>query len=259
MEPSSSAVSPFAKIPLPGLEPFNKGDVAKWFKSLATQFLLCRANTELDKYVALLGYLEPSLRTIVQDWVAEERKVRTVNDPFSFAQGKLILRFQPSEKERLVKLMCLRPSSGMLPSEYLKELLAVATEKHETVAREIWEDFLPEAVTAMLQTPQIQNLSLEAKAVFADGFHLANKRRSSQLDVAADTFKPQSSSNMPLSVAAVDTLTDRMNALEATLKERKKFFPAKKRVAASSARADLCWYHRRFGDQAKKCLCVKNE
>lgn len=259
-QPSSSSFSPFAKIPLPVLEPFNQQDVTKWFVSLSTQLMLCKATSELDKYIALLGYLEPTLRTIVQDWLAEESKRRHVNDPFTFTKGKLIKRFEPSEKERLVRLMGLRPASTMLPSEYLNELRVVAGPKHETVAVEIWEDYLPEAVTAMLQTPQIIPLPLDAKALFVDSFHMANQRKIANVQTTPTTEV--------LPVSAVDTLVNRLDALEVMLNDRKKPFQARQKPVSRTTNAasvkplstqSLCWYHRKFGDKAKKCECAKKD
>lgn len=258
--------SPFAKIPLPQLPPFNKDDTERWFRDLSTQLTLCKTVTEADKYIALLGYLDPQLRNLVQLWLEEEQKQRAVSHPFSFAKDRLTKRFLLSERERITRLMTAKPNEDMLPSEYLAELKRIAGDKHLSLAQEIWEDYLPESVTAMLHTTHMKTLPLESIASIVDGFFVANNRK-----------KPQAEVFPPAQVSAVDQISDRLEKLE-TLLTRKNFVPKETtfrqrnapRTEASKPpnktkpdrdakpSTELCKYHRRFGDKAYRCECPKN-
>lgn len=259
--------SPFAKIPLPQLPPFNKDDTERWFRDLSTQLTLCKTVSESDKYIALLGYLDPHLRTLVQTWLEEEQKKRTVTHPFSFAKERLTQRFQLSERERLARLMNAKPGEDILPSEYLAELKQIAGDKHMSLAQEIWEDYLPESVTAMLHTTHMKTLPLESIASIVDGFFIANRRK-----------KPSEVTQPTAQVSVVDQISNRLEKLEVFLTGKnfipreKKFRKGNKPMTETNKQCnnktepqrpaktsnELCRFHRKFGDKAFRCECPKN-
>lgn len=261
-EPPRPTPSLFGKIPLPQLRQFDKTNIEQWFRELSTQLTLCKAITEQDRYVALLGYLDSSNRTLADSWLAEAT-VEAETAPFTFLREKLLHRYRISEHERLQRMMTARPRSDTLPSEFLVELKQLAGGHHATLVREMWIKHLPHPVIALLQSPTMKDLPMDALATFADSFQATTKQ----------TAPPTTPTTMAVDVN--QTLDDRLERLEVLLTSKSfepKKPPQQKRpqqhtTSITPAAPPLppvpangvCWYHAKFGTRARKCQCPKNE
>ena len=254
----------FARLPLPKVPPFDRNNTKQWFDDLDSQFKIVRARTEADKFSGLLAYIQDvDLCKDVNSWLRAEERKRPVRNPFSFAKEKLTERFRKSLKESLGDLMRLRRGEDEMPSDFLRTLTRQAGDEHADLVKEIWEDNLPDFITAALHG--MKDVPVETLAVSADAIHRAVNRK-------------QSTVQQVHRVSEVTDFSERLQKLEVFL--TKKVFSPKPPTRTiptgrpePSARQNAehvlprsvpppsnrpCWYHRRFGSDATKCTCGKN-
>lgn len=245
----------FTRIPLPQMPQFNREDVDEWFRRLELQLQLIGAQNSMDQYKGLLSYLSGTLLMEAHQYLAEEQNQQNVANPYEFVKTKLLHRFGKSLRERMEDLMAKQPTDD-LPSVFLGTLLRYAGCNNEALAREIWEDSLPDYMTAAVHS--MRRLPVNAVAETADALHVATRKKRTVLNqVPEPVAAPQ--------VCSLNTdLADRISRLEALLKKstfKPKPQPKEKmpHVESNNSPArELCFYHRKFGDRARKCTCEKN-
>lgn len=249
-QPSLTAA--FKRIPLPLMPKFDRNDVCDWFRRLELQLALIGATTEKDKYRGLLSYLDDQLLMDTYYLALEEEKSRPVPDVYSFTKDKLIQRFRKSMREQLETLLNKRPSDDP-PSVFLATLKRHSSPENAMLVREIWEDSLPESMSSVVYT--MSSLPVEQVAKTMDVLYETTRRKQKKSQIEEHH------------VAVVEQgLAERVAALEGFL-NKKEFMPREKQKktrpstqpSTEHASENKCYYHRKFGNKARKCDCVKND
>lgn len=254
-DPSSMAKT---RLPLPKMPPMNKDDIETWFNRLNVQLRLIGATTESDKYRCLLSYLDDhQLLLDVDNIVTEEEANGPVTKPFTLAKEKLSARFKKSKRQLTEALLQERRDENTPPSTFLKQLERKAGPDNAILAREIWEDSLPDSMTSTVET--MRDLPVASVAIAADAIHQALRRKEK---VPASTTKQDVKATPSPVYMVEDGLAKRVEQLEVFLTQ-KTFTPKKQKqkqpdpAVANNAAPEkkMCHYHRRFGDKAKNCYC----
>ena len=123
-----------------------------------------------------------------------------------------------------------------------------------TLLRELFLQRLPSNVRMVL-TPSAAALSLEQLAQLAD--RIVEASPTPATISAADTHSQLTTQVMELS-KRLDQLTTQMSSAIHNITKRNGRSPSPGRRRPSISRDEdsthpLCWYHRKFGDNAKKC------
>lgn len=240
----------FKRLPLPAMPKFDKEDASEWFRRLDIQMHLIGAKTENDKFRTLLSNLDGDLLMEVYSYVADSDSAE--KQPFTYAKEKLLARFYKSLRRQLQDLLAAKPS-GDLPSVFLNELERKAGANNPALVREIWEDSLPEYMTTVTTAMKDQPVAVVAKAV--DALFVADRRRR--------TTVPDPVAVSPVAVVNTEEISRRLDNLEIFLatrdfKPRLNTRKARNTEQNTHMESTTCYYHRRFGDRARNCLCPKN-
>lgn len=232
--------------------PFWRPNVKLWFMQLESQFVTANINVENTKFHYVLGAIESDVLNQVSDFLVSLPN----ENKYSLLKAKLIDEFSDSEARKARKLLTELQLGDRKPSALLREMRELAgTDISDQFLKNMFLQNMPDHIKAILACSKD---SLDSLAQMADKI----------LDTVPHEYKAYS----------VDTKNSRVNALEQQvmqLTENLKLLtdrnsrnrsstPARNRKRSSSrdaSRFPNCWYHFKFGNQAKKCSlpCAYNK
>ena len=166
-------------------------------------------------------------------------------------------RTSVSEQKRLQQLLTTEELGDRKPSQVLRRIQQLlgdkATTMDATFLRELFLQRLP-ANVRMVLTPSAGDLDLEQLAQLADRIVEASPTPT----IAATDTTTQWTAQVTELTRRLDELTTQMASAVNTFSRRPRRSPSPARRRQSTAADNttterLCWYHRKFGEAAKKC------
>ncbi|XP_047989836.1 uncharacterized protein LOC125229100 [Leguminivora glycinivorella] len=235
------------------IPPFYPEKPALWFAQLEGQFRLSRVTTDETKFYYAMAQLKPQFAAEVEDIITsppEENK-------FEKLKTELIKRLSASRERKVQQVLNLEELGDRKPSQFLRHLQnLVGPGLPEDFLRSIWVNRLPQR-TQDIVASQLKS-SLEDLAELADRLHDVVAPAP---QVAAASLPSTSSDTLMLQIAE---LSRRMQALDAKVgrmtrpRERSSSHTRQrstsKRSNSSYRKFPTCWYHHKFGEQAKRCI-----
>lgn len=202
------------------LPDFWQNDPEPWFQHIEAQFHLRGITTDDTKYFHVVAALDPA---------TTRRLMGLLRDPpptgkYAALKNELLHRFQLSDMERADRLLSLSGLGDSKPSELMENMLALLGSGDVSfLFTHLFLRQLPTPVrTALANSPLVRTKDYRGLAEEADRLVLASRQS------AVHALLPGSPDDDAVEVAAV---TER----------RKK-------------RDELCYYHRRFGGKAHRCI-----
>ena len=239
------------------IPPFWPADPAVWFAQVEAQFStkgVVQQRTRFDHVVAALA---PDVITEVRDVILHPPADR----PYDRLKEALIQRTEASEQRRLQQLLTAEELGDRKPSQLLRHMQHLLGDSgpapDSAFVRQLFLQRLPPSVRMVLASSSA-DLSLPQLAEMADRI----------LEVShVPTVAPVTDPNVSEMRQLTTTLTRLVAALDATLSHsrepsdsrrqsrpsRSPSRPPSRQQSRSSSPAGLCWYHRRFGSNARKC------
>jgi hypothetical protein len=183
-------------------------------------------------------------------------------DPYTKLKDAILSRTTASDEARLQQLLSGVELGDRTPSQLLRYMRSLAgnSKVDDSVIRTLWTKCLP-ANTRLVLSTHDASCPLEKLAETADKVHECFF--SSSVHHVTSPNVPQSSlsdeiSQLQQQIATlstkVDQLTKRSSRPRATSRSRhssRSRFPSQRRPSPSQSH--ICYYHRRFGDNARKC------
>ena len=223
------------------LPPFWPADPQIWFAQVEAQFTTRGITAQKTKFDYVVASLAPEFATEVRDLILQPPDTT----PYDRLKEQLITRTAASEQRRLQQLFNAEELGDRKPSQLLRHMQQLLGEKANTTdaafLRELFLQRLPSNVRMVLaSTPDTGNIAELAQ--------LADK----VMEVAAPA------------VSGITT-TDELGQLQQEVAELKAVLqslqltqkPSRRRSPSPSphrqAASDVCWYHAKFGDNARKC------
>ena len=258
-EPLVSAVQ--VKLP-----PFWPKDPALWFAQVDAQFLTRGITVSKTKFDYVVSCLAPEYATEVRDLLLEP----PAEHPYKTLKAQLTKRTSASEQRRIQELLSTEELGDRTPSQMLRRIQQLlgdmAPRMDAALLRELFLQRLP-ANVRMVLTPSAGDLSIDQLAQLADRILEASppsiSATSTQQMGQADPTTTQLAAQVTQLAERLDKLTTQMaktiNHLTHYRRQSRSRSPGgfyRRRSSSSSrdAPADgLCYYHRKFGDQATKC------
>lgn len=227
------------------LPPFWPADPHVWFAQVEAQFATRHITAQKTMFDYVVASLSPEFATEVRDLILSPPR----DDPYDELKAQLIRRTAASEQRRLQQLLHAEELGDRKPSQLLRrlqQLLGDGPHKFDTsVFRELFLQRLPANVCMVLASSG-DSISLDQLAQLADRI----------MDVAIPTVASVAS---PKSSPELEQLRAEVSQLQAAVQA----YRTDQRSTASGRRSpsrswsprrnSLCWYHRRFGDKARKC------
>lgn len=221
-----------------------------WFTQLESEFLVFRVRSDDIKYNTVIRHLDEQALVAVSEIIENPPE----RDKYTHIKNMLISRFTDSEEKRLRQLLAGIELNDRRPSELLRELRQLAGGSiSENILHSIWLQRLPSRIQATLavveESPLIKLAELADKIV----------ERDTGLQVATIASPVTSTSSN------LEDLEKRIAALEIKFKHGRTAFRSRsrsrygsssrgKKVDKSKADNQVCFYHKKFGDKAKKCV-----
>ncbi|XP_037564624.1 uncharacterized protein LOC119444272 [Dermacentor silvarum] len=171
--------------------------------------------------------------------------------PLLLVQETLIRRLTPSELERLRQLLNDTDLGDRTPSQLLRHmqrLVGSVTGLDSTLLREIFLQRLPSHVRVALAT--VAEKDIGKMAAIADAIMAAANPSASVANVQVKSASAPSPNEFLELREEIARLTETVAALQARTSR-----PLEQRSAQpQQPRLRWCWYHRKHGDAARKCV-----
>lgn len=227
------------------LPPFWTADPQLWFLQVESQFTARRITAEVTKYHHVVASLPPAIASEIRDLLVAP----PAENEYTTLKQLLISRLTPSEPQRLQQLLHDTELGDRTPSQllrHMRQLLhtagATTTETDSRLLRELF----------------LQRLPVNVRMVLAS----AADKRLSQLAELADSVlavAPPSVAALQPDIAGratttalhdireqISRLADTVAAMQARSTPEERQRPA--------AQQRICWYHRKHGNAARKCI-----
>lgn len=233
-----SAVSP--KLP-----PFWSANPEIWFAQVEANFTISGISADNTKYCHVLANIDSKLLSSVQDIV----KNPPADNKYQALKTRLLKEYSSTETEKLNKLLQTMELGDRKPSQLLREMQNLAG-----------DNFGPNAIETLFiqRLPEYMKHIISAtKGDISEKANIADK--------IAEISRPQisslsnNSSNNSELKNAVEKLTESINKLlksdsRSRSKSRNRSYSrSRSKSKQSSDEEQVCFYHKKFGGEAKKC------
>jgi len=251
------------------LPPFWPDSPSVWFAQIEAQFATARITGDQTRYDHVVRQLDSKHAAAIRDILTNP----PATNKYETLKTALIKRMSPSEDLRVRQLLETAQLGDKRPSEFLIHMryLAESTHIHEPLLRTLWLRQLPAHIQAILQTQS--RTTLEDLAALADRImdvaqpaapliqpayaHQVHAIQASPLDATQRRLDELFREVVALK-KRVNSKTEHQRApsrgrsrtrTDASARSNSK--PAR---ASTPAGESTCWYHRRFGADAKNCV-----
>lgn len=257
--PNPAVPAPIAHRLAVKMPPFWYDKPASWFHSVEAQFHLQNIVADDTKYYYVVSALSEKVVSDVDDILSNPPPA----DKYQHLKTALITRLSLTQEQRIRQILHNEDLGGRKPSQFLRHLrsLAGTTPFPDHILRAAWCDRLPQAVQPIINAQL--DLGLDILADVADRVMATLPKSASCLAVSASqpsTSRPTTTDVSALA-AQVAELTQQMASLKAELQRRGRSprpqSRSQPRPAESSSHPSNatrpCFYHARYGDEARKC------
>ncbi|XP_038073017.1 uncharacterized protein LOC119741338 [Patiria miniata] len=263
--PSAPTTSAAVTLKLP---PFWPSDPALWFAQVEAQFLTRNITQQHTKFAYVVGSLQPEFATEVRDILISPPE----HNAYDSLKTALIRRTSVSEQKRLHQLLISEELGDRKPSQLLRRMRQLLGDNtlEENILKQLFLQRLSTNAQLILASTS-QTTPIEQLAELAD--KIVEVSVSPTVHVGAVSSSQPGSSSPPTTMpssdmltlqAKVDQLTQQVSALTCQLsgqprgRSRKRdTTPPNRRPSRSRSPSHSgtdCWYHWRFGADARRCV-----
>lgn len=230
------------------LPPFWPADPEVWFAQVEAHFATKRLNAQKARFDYVVASLTPEIATEIRDLIL---KPPTVN-PYNVLKTALIKRTAASEQRRLQQLFQTEEMGDRKPTQLLRRMQQLLGDRagiDGTFMRELFLQKLPTNIRMVLASSSATT-SLEELAELADKI----------AEVAAPGVAAIQQTPITEELAHLKTEMAKLQIAITSLSRRRSHTPSRHRsnsptpnTHSSPSEEGLCWYHRKFGSEARKC------
>lgn len=246
--------------------PFNRDDPEIWFTQLEAQFEIGGITVDATKYGHLIAALDPDTVKCVRD------KILTppAKNKYTALKSNIIERLSDSAKIKLDRLLSGLQLGDKKPSQLLREMEALSVDQiTEPVLRNLWLHRLPTHSQEILSC--MEDASLDKLSKAAD--KILEVHKPAAIYALNSNMSRNSSSSSKNLEAQINELSKRVEELCSSLTSNRPTQPRSRSSSSSkpgsrnkSRQRDasrtqqqvdkhpLCWYHFKFGENARNCL-----
>lgn len=242
------------------LPPFWTKNPRSWFCQVEAQFHLRRISTQLSRYYHVVSHLPIELVDELDDVLS----LPPPEDAYDNLKATILRRTSESEGSRLRQLLTTEELGDRRPTQLLHRMRQLiggrSLDTHDSLLRELFIQRLPPGMRMILASAA--EMSLDKLAEMAD--KIAEHSVPAISSLASAPPAPQVSSLE----AKIEELTAAIHALQSPEHDRwrspHRLTPARRsssqarsprrnRSPSSTRQDGICWYHQRFGEEARNC------
>ena len=233
--------------------PFWPKDPELWFLQLESQFTLSSITSDETKFHTTISAIDANILQSVRDLILKPPS----ENKYDTLKQRLISLFAESESARLQQLLQDTQLGDMRPSQLLAKMKDLAGESFgDSAVKSLWLNRLPSQTQAILA---VSSEPLSKLAQMADKIHELATPASFQIqamqqDLQATTIQEQ-----------INKLSQQIEKLSASHSSRRSYRPHSRSRSSSAHRKkphtikkNMCFYHSKFGDKARKCSAPCN-
>lgn len=184
-------------------------------------------------------------------------------------KAKLLERLSASEEQRISKLLFHAEMGDSSPSDFyrkMKQLAGTSTDVSESFIKRLWIGRLPKPIEVAIIS--VGEKEISQLLIIADKIWEASRKNSvneivqdnyiASMTKAVSTRAIGNNSSEASLIEEIRHLSRRIQALEATVTPRRGRTPYKRFARSTSRkrytdRDGLCWYHKKYGKDARAC------
>lgn len=235
------------KLPL-----FWTAEPELWFFHVEAQFELARIKRDSTKLNYLLASIEPSSLKEIADIL------KNPNKTYDSVKNGILKRFGESDETKLSKLLGPLELGDRTPSQFLREMSNLAGNNVPTsIVRSLWIKKLPTSIQQILQVSETSDISKLAE--MADKIHkiqpsygIRGISHTSDVKSNSTTFNPEIFA-IKAEIAALHQKIDSFISFFGRQSRSHYRFSSRTRSSSGSQKRS-CFYHRKFGEKARKCI-----
>lgn len=231
--------------------PFWRNFPGAWFLQLEAQFELAGIKQEETKFSHLLSALDESIFRELSDLITNPPR----ENKYTVFKNALISRLSSSENQKLKQLLTDLVLGDSQPSQLLREMRTLSNGKFsEDIIKSLWLQRLPVNTQAILSC---NPGSLDELAACADKIsEVSNK---SEIYTMTATTSNSAYTQLARQVSELTNQVQQMSCMISRKSRRDINHRSKSRHRSFSRNRytrnnDQCWYHYKFGKNAKKCI-----
>lgn len=234
------------------LPPFWSRRPELWFHSVEAQFQLKKITVDSTKYYAILTKLDQDTLSIIESVISNP----PATGKYKKVKEILLHHFSVPQDRRFRMLTSGLELGDKRPSQLLAEMHRCGgTRLDGDYIRTLWLDRLPRHVQAVLTTASsLSDLANEELATLADKIVEIHRPTGDQLMPVSRSF---ASSQPSILERRVEDLSQQLEEILRRLQKMEKRGRSNSRGAknrsSTPANLEVCFYHRKFGNNATRC------
>lgn len=232
--------------------PFWPDHAEIWLAQVEAQFSIAGITGDASKYNTVVAAIESNVLVQISDAILNPPH----DDKYENLKKCILERYCESEQKKTQKLLSEIDLGDKRPTQLLNELSALAKDKvTRDFLKTLWLQRLPAQVRAILQA---SDADLNELAKLADKIMEVGEFQ--HLAVVSST------QSHPAGVSEIDKRLERLerqiNSLcesNTNYRRRSRSVSSKRQKntqqqdASNQSRGQLCWYHEKYGESARKC------
>ncbi|GFU30051.1 retrovirus-related Pol polyprotein from transposon 17.6 [Trichonephila clavipes] len=241
------------------LPPFWKSNVRLWIAQCDHAFTFSGISSDDTKYSTLVANLDAETLSYVSDIVLSPPN----SDKYHALSQRLITQFSDSETQKIKKLLTDLQLGDEKPSHLLRKMKELSNgQLQDDFLQSLWLQRMPPHIQTVLSA---SSEPLDKLAIIAD--KVSEVVGASSTICAATTVPPPSQSSSCSAQPTMDSLARQIQELSLQVAEltrernssRHQRYSSDRRRSHSRFRSvnrgsGICYYHRRYKEQARKCV-----
>lgn len=253
------------------LPQFWRNNVALWFTKVETQFAISKINSERTRFNYVVAELDEQVMMEVSDVITDAPE----GEQYSTLKQTMIDRFGESNENRIKKVLEGLTLGDRTPSALFRIMQTTAgANMNETTLRAIWRSRLPERIAEIMSAHEAADdvVPMATLIKIADRIHAQTRPSRIEAIASQPATSPSSTPSDPIQQLThqISELTKRLSRMEQH--SRRDRSPGRNnrnnsgnqnnessnqnrsRSRSRSRLIDgLCYFHKKFGTEARKC------
>lgn len=232
------------------LPPFWREDPAIWFRQIECNFAISAIKDDETKYNYVIAQLENRYAAEVRDIIVAP----PLKNKYETLKTELIKRLSASREKEVKQLLIHEELGDRRPSQFLRHLQHLAgTDVPNDFLRTIWTSRLPPNLQAIMASQP--DMNLQALADLADKVHelAPATAQVASTDAASTSALDKMAKQIAELTRQVKHLTARDHRRARSKSRNDKRERSGTRTQSSYRKFPTCFYHHKFGNDARKC------
>ena len=257
--PDGSLLNPPSRVELSRVSfkapPFWKANPELWFIQLESNFNVAGITSDNTKFHSVVAAIDTDILTYVSDLV----RCPPETDKYKSLKERIVGQFSQSETSRLRSLLQEIQLGDKKPSQLLREMKDLAQNKlSDDMLGQLWKQRLPlncQQILSVSTQPLDSLASLADKITEVSGLtpHVSEVAQNPSLSSCSFTMLQKQISELQKSVERLSR--DRVRSSSPRNRDsRSKSRDRRHRSPAVVSKYPMCWYHFKYGNNARNCV-----